>query len=79
MLRYVSLMVYAYSDATGEPIETALKDLAFDSFVSPHELSRPTDQEYLSALSKDKPGVLSWAENANREGGKTEILRINHK
>ncbi|MCK4622096.1 MAG: hypothetical protein KAT62_07755 [Desulfuromonadales bacterium] len=45
MLKYVSIMVLAYREATGKSEEEALKDLAIDDFVRVQDLENITSKE----------------------------------
>ncbi|MCK4623484.1 MAG: hypothetical protein KAT62_14890 [Desulfuromonadales bacterium] len=66
MLKYVSIMVLAYREATGKSEEEALKDLAIDDFVRVQDLENITSKELLSTMPRDTPGIMAWAEASNK-------------
>ncbi len=66
MLKYVSIMVLAYREATGKSEEEALRDLAIDDFVCVQDLENITSKELLSTMPRDIPGIMAWAEAANK-------------
>ncbi len=66
MLKYVSIMVLAYREATGKSEEEALRDLAIDDFVCVQDLENITSKELLSTMPRDTPGIMAWAEAANK-------------
>lgn len=65
MLKYVSLMVLAYCEATGKSEEEALKDLAIDDFLRCEDLEEITSKELLSERPKDIEGIMAWAKSSN--------------
>ena len=68
MLKYVSMMVTAYSNTTGKSAEDALRDLNIDDFVRIQDLEEVTDKELLSMMPKDKQGVMRWVDGSMDEG-----------
>ena len=72
MLKYVSLMVLAYCNATGKTEEAALKDLAIDSFVGVKDLDKNISKELLAMIPTDRQGILAWAREAAAGGNHVE-------
>jgi hypothetical protein len=69
MLKYVSLMVLAYCEATGKTEQEALMDLAIDDFVCGKDLENITSKELLSEMPKDIEGIMAWS----RASGGSEV------
>ena len=69
MLDYTSIMVLAYSRATGKSVTEALAELAIDHLIEPAEIGQPSLEEELliSSLGYDKAGVAVWAEFFRRD------------
>ena len=63
MSGYTSIMVQAYSLATGKTIQESLAELAIDQLIDPSEIGPElSEAEVLaSSLSQDSTGVVSWA------------------
>ena len=64
MLKYVSIMVMAYRNATGKSEEEALKDLAIDKFVSGADLEKVPNNELLASMSMDLTGMKRWMKDS---------------
>lgn len=60
MLKYVSVMVMAYRNATGKSEEEALKDLAIDKIVCGSDLGEVPNNELVASMSMDLSGIKSW-------------------
>lgn len=67
MLKYVSLMVLAYRNATGKSEEEALRDLAINDFVSGEDLENITSKELLSAMPTSTKGILAWTDTSRED------------
>lgn len=64
MLKYVSIMVEAYRNATGKSEAEALRDLAIDGFVCGADLEKVPRSDLLSAISSDKEGIKGWVKTS---------------
>ncbi len=67
MLKYVSIMVQAYCEATGKSEEAAIRDLAIDDFVQPKDLNKISGDDLLSQIPLDMPGIIKWAKSIKEE------------
>lgn len=65
MAGYTSIMVQAYSLATGKTIEESLADLGIQHIVESAAIGQPTPTEKSLAeeLLQDRIGVKKWSRN----------------
>ena len=63
MLKYISLMVTAYRNATGKSVEEALTDLAISGIVQPTDFEDVAPDDLLRDLEKDDRGLQVWLQS----------------
>ena len=64
MLKYVSIMVLAYREATGKSEEETLRDLGIDDFVRIQDLEIITSKELLAIIPRDTQGIMAWTQTS---------------
>ena len=62
MAGYTSIMVQAYSLATGKSIRESLIDLGIDHLIDSSEITSEqlVNEDLILALQNDSAGVMSW-------------------
>ena len=60
-MKYASMMVAAYQNATGKTEDESLKDLSINNLMSKNNLEPLPDYDFLRTLSGDVNGIKAWA------------------